>query len=208
MVFIVLLAIVFLLIPISSIVLLFVNVKPWYINFILNILLIANTIVFLYPAAIEFTHEGTSSTGAPWLYILLLPLCGVIQITLVILKINGYNKLKSISNTKNHVSEIIDDPDLKNNQDQSISVSEPIPNYKWTLFLGIFAVVFYWGGLISLIPGIFAFIQSIKGKNLYLKNPNLYTRTVYNSFIASIKLGIIAICIFIVKNLFFILKMS
>ncbi|SHJ98231.1 hypothetical protein [Pseudozobellia thermophila] len=85
----------FLILPISSIGLLFVTDSNPQRKLILNGLLILNAIVYLLPIAYAYfnTPKGgnmwdENGPGAVlWLYMILLPLCVIAQVVLLILKI-------------------------------------------------------------------------------------------------------------------------
>ncbi len=90
------LTIIFLLIPISSIGLLFVKDYNARRREIMNVLLIINTFLFLSPLIKAYTstpagesmwNENTGGGANLWLYFIILPVCLIIQAVLATLKI-------------------------------------------------------------------------------------------------------------------------
>ncbi|MDO6518139.1 hypothetical protein [Zobellia uliginosa] len=85
----------FLILPISSIALLFIDDSNTQRKLILNGLLILNAVVYLFPIGYAYflTPKGgnmwdENGPGAVlWLYMILLPLCVIAQVVLFILKI-------------------------------------------------------------------------------------------------------------------------
>ncbi len=98
----------FLILPVSTIFLCMVKDNNRTRKNFLNFILIANTLVFMFPIAYAFF--ATSSGGNMWdengpgvmlwLYMLILPLCGIIQFILLLLKIVFYQfgKPRAIKN--------------------------------------------------------------------------------------------------------------
>lgn len=88
--------IIFLLIPISSIGLLFLKDSKKERKQIMNGLLITNAILFLSPIFMAYSitptgesmwNENTGGGAALWLYLIILPISAIIQLVLLILKI-------------------------------------------------------------------------------------------------------------------------
>lgn len=86
----------FLLIPISSVVLLFLKDTKKERKIILNILLILNVFFYLTPLIIAFFstpagesmwNENTGGGAAIWLYFIVFPVSAIAQLILLILKI-------------------------------------------------------------------------------------------------------------------------
>lgn len=86
----------FLILPVLSLGLLFLKDLAKRRRLILNVLLIINTVLYVFPFAAAFfsTPEGESmfneNTGGGaflWFYMILLPLCGIVFVVLLILKI-------------------------------------------------------------------------------------------------------------------------
>jgi hypothetical protein len=86
----------FLLIPISSVVLLFLKDTKKKRKIILNILLILNVFLYLSPLIIAFFNtppgesmwnENTGGGAAIWLYFIVFPVSVIAQLILLILKI-------------------------------------------------------------------------------------------------------------------------
>lgn len=99
--------IIFLLIPISSIGLLFLKDSKKERKQIMNGLLIMNAILFFSPLFMAYSHtpsresmwnENTGGGAYLWLYILILPISTIIQLVLLILKI--VFAVNSSTNTK------------------------------------------------------------------------------------------------------------
>lgn len=95
--------ILFLLIPLSSIGLLFLKDEKKERKQIMNVLLIINTLVFLSPLFLAYSNtpsgesmwnENTGGGAALWLYLIIFPLSGLTQITLLILKVVFATKSK------------------------------------------------------------------------------------------------------------------
>ena len=90
----------FLILPISTIVLFFIKDPKKTRKNILNIFLFANTLLYLFPlinAYISTRPNGNMwSENGPgailWLYLILIPICAIIQIILLILKIVFYKR--------------------------------------------------------------------------------------------------------------------
>jgi hypothetical protein len=87
----------FLLIPLSSIGLLFLKDAKSQRKQVMNVLLILNAVLFLSPLIMAYleTPSGenmwsdNSGGGAfLWLYLIVLPICAIIQLVLLVLKIN------------------------------------------------------------------------------------------------------------------------
>lgn len=97
----------FLIIPISSILLLFLKDRNKNRQVALNILLIINAFFFLIPLFLAYSNtpkgesmwnENTGGGAVLWLYLIVFPICAIIQIVLLILKFvyfSGWNKLKT-----------------------------------------------------------------------------------------------------------------
>lgn len=95
--------ILFLLIPLSSIGLLFLKDEKKERKQIMNVLLIINALVFLSPLFLAYYNtptgesmwnENTGGGAALWLYLIIFPLSGLAQITLLILKVVFVTKSK------------------------------------------------------------------------------------------------------------------
>lgn len=95
--------ILFLLIPLSSIGLLFLKDEKKERKQIMNVLLIINALVFLSPLFLAYSNtptgesmwnENTGGGAALWLYLIIFPLSGLAQITLLILKVVFVTKSK------------------------------------------------------------------------------------------------------------------
>lgn len=96
-------AIIMLLIPLSSIGLLFLKDAKKERKLIMNILLILNALFFLSPMIMAFFNtphgesmwnENTGGGAFLWLYLLVLPVSGIVQIILLVLKITYANNSK------------------------------------------------------------------------------------------------------------------
>lgn len=90
------LTIIFLLIPISSVGLMFVKDRNGNRREIMNVLLLINTFLFLGPLIQAYTstpagesmwNENTGGGANLWMYIIILPVCVIIQAVLATLKI-------------------------------------------------------------------------------------------------------------------------
>lgn len=86
----------FLILPVSSIILLFLKDANNKRRRVMNVLLILNAILFLIPIMLAYSNtpagesiwnENTGGGAALWLYMLVFPLSGIIQLVLLILKI-------------------------------------------------------------------------------------------------------------------------
>lgn len=88
--------IIFLIIPLSSIAFLFVKDNNKIRRLILNVLLILNALLFLFPLLLAYSNtpsgesmwnENTGGGASLWLYIIIFPLTIAIQVILFILKL-------------------------------------------------------------------------------------------------------------------------
>ncbi len=85
----------FLILPISTVILLFINDSRKRRNLILNIVLVINTLLYSYPVVSAYlnTPPGGNmwSENGPgailWLYMIILPICVVVQIGIMVLKV-------------------------------------------------------------------------------------------------------------------------
>jgi len=87
--------VIFLLIPISSVICLFLRDSNNGRKLALNILLIANALIFLSPLIIAYSNtppgesmwnENTGGGASIWLYFIVFPVTGIAQLILLILK--------------------------------------------------------------------------------------------------------------------------
>ncbi|RTE55447.1 hypothetical protein EHW67_02455 [Arenibacter aquaticus] len=98
----ILILLIFLILPISTIFLFILKDNNRTRRNILNFILIANTSLFLFPLAYAYLATGSGGNmwnengpGAIlWLYMLILPICGIIQFILFLLKIIFYQSSK------------------------------------------------------------------------------------------------------------------
>lgn len=97
------LTIIFFFIPISSVGLLFVKDYNAVRREIMNILLIINTLLFLSPLINAYTstpagesmwNENSGGGENLWMYLIILPVCLIIQFVLIALKIVFYIEKK------------------------------------------------------------------------------------------------------------------
>lgn len=97
----------FFIIPLSSIGLLFLKDHKKERKIVMNVLLITNALFFLSPLLMAYMNtppgesmwnENTGGGAAIWLYIIIFPISGLAQLTLIILKAifasNTYEKEK------------------------------------------------------------------------------------------------------------------
>lgn len=85
----------FLAIPILSILLLFLKDNKKDRKRTMNVLLIVNTLLFLFPITIAFLNPAEKAGGgAVWLFLIILPLSTIAFFVLLTLKIIFHNKSK------------------------------------------------------------------------------------------------------------------
>lgn len=93
--------VIFFVLPISSIALFFLQDNNKDRRTLLNMLLLFNLIVFISPVILAYNNtsggesmwnENTGGGAYLWLYILIFPLCTIIWVVLLILKIVYHNK--------------------------------------------------------------------------------------------------------------------
>lgn len=181
---------VFLLIPLTTIALIFLKSRESD-NKKVNLLLIINSIIFLFPLTAALLG-GNNYSAAPWAYMFLFPICVIIHIIVAIVIISRFIIYKlnfKLRNSKNFKNKSVGRPIF-----MRLSL---IP-----LFLGIISIligVLTMQGMVAIIIGLIAYILSTIGLRIYHVNPQIYNLHSYKTLRASKIIGIIGVIYFPIK---------
>ena len=185
----------FWLLPFSTLVLLFTGRKE---DKILKVILIVNTLVFIFPMA-AVTLGGRAFSALPWLYILIFPLCIFVQVVVAIILISKIliEKLRFEKSIKT----------VSGSDSRRINVRPSLMPLSLVAFsmsiLSVFIGLLTLEGVIAITLGLIAYIVSLVGRKKFQLNSDLYLSETAHYLKASEIIAIIGVLLVPIKTIIF-----